>query len=143
MKKYIAHEIKGGIFCRTIPVTVSRRLADMPYAQAGWIDTVQQDGTTASEFYSYSSKIFTAFRAVVDGRQVVEGISTSNSSATSNCSRTTSRQCMAALRELGLNDKEVRSIKRYLDRGGKFALLYHYTNGEQQWVDAFTGEVIA
>ena len=143
MEKYIAHEIKGGIFCRTIPVTVSRRLGGMPYAQAGWIDTVQKDGTTASDFYSYSSKIFTAFRAVVDGRQVVEGISTQGSSATSNYSRTTSRQCTAALRELGLCDEEVRGIKRYLDRGGKFALLYHYANGGKQWVDAFTGEVIA
>ena len=142
MEKYIAHEVKGGIFCRTIPVTVSRRLGGMPYAQAGWIDTVQKDGTTASDFYSYSSKIFTAVRAVVDGRQVVEGISTNDSSAASNCSRTTSRQCISALRELGLCDKDVRGIKRYLDRGGKFALLYHYTNGDQQWCDAFTGEAI-
>lgn len=144
MKNYMAHEIKGGVFCRTIQVTVSRRLGGTPYAQAGWIDTVQQDGTTASDFYSYSSKIFTAFRAVVDGRQVVEGISTKDSSAASNCSRTTSRQCMAALRELGLCDEEVRGIKRYLDNGGKFALLYRYTDGSApQWVDAFTGEVIA
>ena len=141
MKKYIAHE-QNGIFCRTIPVTVSRRLGGMPYAQAGWVDSVQKDGTTASEFYSYSSKIFTAFRSVVDGRQVVEGISTNDSSAASNCSRTTSRQCIAALRELGLCEREVRGIKRYLDRGGKFALLYHYANGDQQWCDAFTGDVI-
>lgn len=78
MKKYIANE-RNGIFCRTIPVTVSRRLGGMPYAQAGWIDTVQRDGTTASDFYSYSSKIFTASRAIVDGQQVVEGISTNGS----------------------------------------------------------------
>ena len=143
MTTYTAHEILGGLYENTVKMTVSRRLRYMPYAQAGWIDTVQQDGTTASEFYSYSSKIFTAFRSVVDGRQVVEGISTSDGSAASNCSRTTSRQCISALRELGLCDKEVCSIKRYLDRGGKFALLYHYANGGQQWCDAFTGEVIA
>ena len=142
MTTYTAHEILGGLYENTVKMTVSRRLADMPYAQAGWIDTVQQDGTTASDFYSYSSKIFTAFRAVVEGRQVVEGISTNDSSATSTYSRTTSRQCTSALRELGLCDKEVRSIKRYLDRGGKFALLYHYASGAQQWCDAFTGEVI-
>ena len=141
MKKYIAHE-QNGIFCRTIPVTVSRRLGGMPYAQAGWVDSVQKDGTTASEFYSYSSKIFTAFRSVVDGRQVVEGISTNDNSAASNCSLTTSRQCTAALLDLGLCDEDVRGIKRYLDRGGKFALLYHYSNGDKQWCDAFTGEVI-
>ena len=143
MTTYTAHEILGGLYENTVKMTVSRRLADMPYAQAGWIDTVQQDGTTASDFYSYSSKIFTAFRAVVDGRQVVEGISTNDSNAASNYSRTTSRQCIAALRELGLCDRDIRGIKRYLDRGGKFALLYHYANGGQQWAHAFTGEVIA
>ena len=144
MTTYTAHEILGGLYEKTVKMTVDRRLRYMPYAQAGWIDTVQRDGTTASDFYSYSSKIFTASRAIVDGQQVVEGISTNGSSATSNCSRTTSRQCIAALRELGLNDREVRGIKRYLDNGGKFALLYHYTNGSgPKWCDAFTGEVIA
>ena len=143
MTTYTAHEILGGVYEKTVKMTVDRRLRYMPSAQAGWIDTVQKDGTTASDFYSYSSKIFTAFRSVVDGRQVVEGISTNDNDATSDYSRTTSRQCIAALRELGLCDKDVRGIKRYLDRGGKFALLYHYANGDQQWCDAFTGEVIA
>ena len=139
MKKYIAHEIKGGIFCRTIPVTVSRRLGGMPYAQAGWVDTVQKDGTTASDFYSYSSKIFTAFRAVVDGRQVVEGISTNDNDATSNCSRTTSRQVTLALRELGFSDAVAQAIKRYISSNPRGVVVKQYG---RDWIDTATGEVV-
>lgn len=138
---YTAHE-QHEYFCKDVQVFVNRKLRYMPYAQAGWVDIEQKDGTTASEFYSYSSKIFTVLRAVVDGRQVVEGISTKDSNASSNYSSTTSRQCTAALREIGLSDKEVRSIKHYFDNGGEFALLYHYSNGGEQWCDAFTGKVI-
>ena len=139
MTTYTAHEIKGGIFCRTIPVTVSRRLGGMPYAQAGWDDySLPAAKEYISAFYSYSSRIFKACYKLCDGgTPQLYAIDTRDANAASNYSRTTSRQCMAALRELGLCDKDVRGIKRYLDRGGKCAVL----NGNL-WVDAFTGEAI-
>ena len=105
MKKYIAHEIKGGIFCRTIPVTVSRRLGGMPYAQAGWqeYDVYDQDGTITDHckaMYSYSSLIFTV---TVNASGAVTMIDTYDSKASADCSRTTSRHVTLALRELGFS----------------------------------------
>ena len=137
MKKYIAHEIKGGIFCRTIPVTVSRRLGGMPYAQAGWIDTVQKDGTTASDFYSYSSKIFTACVSALG----VDEISVRNADADMNYSRTTSRQVSAAMREMGLTDTTIAMLKKWFTSDPKHVTAVHIGRGD--WVDGCTGEVIA
>ena len=144
MTTYTAHEILGGIYEKTVKMTVDRRLLYMPYAQAGWIDTQQKDGTTASELYSYSSLIFTVSRRMIDGRQVVAGIHTYGAKAASNCSRTTSRQVTAALRELNLSDSEVHSIKHYLDRGGRFAFSFPRIdgNGYPQWCDVETGDVL-
>ena len=142
---YTAHEILGGIYEKTVKMTVDRRLRYMPYAQAGRTDTVQKDGTTASELYSYSSLILTVSRRMIDGQQVVAGIHTYGAKAASNCSRTTSRQVTAALRELNLSDGEVYSVKRYLDRGGRFAFSFPRIDGDgpAQWCDVETGEVIA
>ena len=116
MKKYIAHEING-CYETCKQVAVDAKLRYMPYAQAGWIDRPMQNGATASDFYSYSSLIFTVYRAA-DGMC----ISTENAKAASNCSRTTSRQVTAALRELGLEPAEVQIVKHQLDAGGKFGL---------------------
>ena len=117
MATYTAHEILGGIYENTVKMTVSRRLRYMPYAQAGWIDRQMQNGATASDFYSYSSLIFTVYRAA-DGMC----ISTENAKAASNCSRTTSRQVTAALREIGFEPAAVQIVKHQLDAGGKFCL---------------------
>ena len=117
MTTYTAHEILGGLYENTVKMTVSRRLRYMPYAQAGWIDRQMQNGATASDFYSYSSLIFTVYRAAAG-----MCISTENAKAASNYSRTTSRQVTAALRELGLEPAEVQIVKHQLDAGGKFGL---------------------
>ena len=145
MTTYTAHEILGGLYENTVKMTVSRRLRYMPYAQAGWIDTQQKDGTTTSELYSYSSLILTVSRRMIGGCQVVAGIHTYGAKAASNCSRTTSRQVTAAIRELNLSDREVYSIKHYLDRGGRFAFSFPRIDGDgsPQWCDVETGEVIA
>lgn len=145
MATYTAHEILGGIYENTVKMTVSRRLRYMPYAQAGWIDIKQKDGTTASELYSYSSLILTVSMRMIDGKQVAAGIHTYGANAASNCSRTTSRQVTAALRELELSDREVYSIKHYLDKGGRFAFSFPRVDGgcDTQWCDVETGEVIA
>lgn len=143
MKKYIAHEVNGGIFCRNIPVTVSRRLGGMPYAQAGWDDYgLPAAREYVSAFYSYSSRVFKAcYKLGEGGTPQLYAIDARDANAASNYSRTTSRQCIAALRELGLNDSEVRGIKRYLDKGGKCAMCESTVHGDL-WLDACTGEVI-
>ena len=140
MATYTAHEILGGIYEKTVKMTVSRRLRYMPYAQAGWNDySLPAAKEYVSAFYSYSSRIFKAcYKLGEGGTPQLYAIDAKDANAASNYSRTTSRQCMAALRELGLCDKDIRGIKRYLDRGGKCAVL----NGDL-WLDAFTGEVIA
>ena len=140
MTTYTAHEILGGIYEKTVKMTVSRRLRYMPYAQAGWNDySLPAAKEYVSAFYSYSSRIFKAcYKLGEGGTPQLYAIDAKDANAASNYSRTTSRQCMAALRELGLCDKDIRGIKRYLDRGGKCAVL----NGDL-WLDAFTGEVIA
>ena len=140
MATYTAHEILGGVSEKTVKMTVDRRLRYAPYSQAGWDDySLHAAKEYISAFYSYSSRIFKACYKLCDGcKPQLYAIDAKDANAASNYSRTTSRQCMAALRELGLCDKDIRGIKRYLDRGGKCAVL----NGGL-WVDAFTGEVIA
>lgn len=132
MKKYIAHESRGGIFCRSIPVYVDKRLKNMPYAQAGWC---YEESGTRRIMYSYSSRIFIACVSAWG----IEYISTQDADATVNCSRTTSRQVSAAMRELGLSDSEIVRLKRFFARGGERAAQ----QPRGQWVNADTGEVIA
>ena len=134
---YTAHEILGGLYENTVKMTVSRRLRYMPYAQAGWIDTVQQDGTTASDFYSYSSKIFTACVSALG----VDEISIRNADAAMNYSRTTSRQVSAAMQEIGLTDATITRLKKWFTSDPKHVTAVHIGRGE--WVDGCTGEVIA
>ena len=133
MKKYIAHEIKGGIFCRTIQVAVDSKLRYMPYAQAGWIQAKENCFT----MYSYSSKIFTA---KFDDTGVSE-ISTCNADATINYSRTTSKQVTAAMQEIGLANDMIARLEKWFTSDSEHVTAVYIGCGE--WVDACTGEVIA
>lgn len=45
MTTYTAHEVLGGVYEKTVKMTVSRRLRYAPYAQAGWTDTVTRDSS--------------------------------------------------------------------------------------------------
>ena len=134
MKKYIAHEIKGGIFCRTIPVTVSRRLRYAPYAKAGWRDRKTVSGNTAAVLYSYSSKIATVW---IDDHGTAYRVDTSGGDAALNCSRTTSRHFTLAMRECGLSDSVIQALKPALAGGDMVALVCG------KWILYSTGEVIA
>lgn len=89
------------------PMKVSARLHYMPYAHAGWIREKESDCFT---MISYSSRIFTA-QVTAFG---VEEISTRNADAAINYSRTTSRQVTMALRELGLTDRRIATVKKLL-----------------------------
>ena len=133
MEKYIAHEVKGGIFCRTITVTVSCRLRDMPYAQAGW----QREDDNRFTMVSYSSRIFTA-QITAFG---VEEISVRNADAAINYSRTTSRQVSAAMREIGLANDVIARLKKWFTSDPKHVTAVYIGRGE--WIEASTGEVIA
>ena len=134
MKTYIAHEIKGGIFCRTIPVTVSRRLRYAPYAQAGWRDRKTLSGNTAAVLYSYSSKIATVW---IDAHGTAYRVDTSGGDAALDCSRTTSRHFILAMRECGLSDSVIQALKPALSGGDMVALVCG------KWILYSTGEVIA
>ena len=134
MKKYIAHEIKDGIFCRTIPVTVSRRLRYAPYSQAGWIDRKTLSGNTAAVLYSYSSKIATVW---IDDKGTAYRVDTTGGDAALNCSRTTSRHFALAMRECGLSDSVIQAIKPALAGGDMVTLVCG------KWILYSTGEVIA
>ena len=134
MTTYIAHEIKGGIFCRTIPVTVSRRLLYAPYSQSGWIDRKTLSGNTAAVLYSYSSKIATVW---IDAHGTAYRIDTTGGDAALNCSRTTSKQFTLAMRECGLSDSVIQAIKPVLAGGDMVALVCG------KWILYSTGEVIA
>ena len=133
MKKYIAHE-QSGIFCRTIPVTVSRRLGGMPYAQAGWIDRKTLSGKTAAVLYSYSSKIATVW---IDDNGTAYRVDTSGGDAALNCSRTTLRHFTLAMRECGLSDSVIQALKPVLAGGDMVKLVCG------KWILYSTGEVIA
>ena len=102
---YTAHEIHGGIYEKALKMTVDRRLAYMPYAQAGWREGTPKEFPTNTFFrhtlYSYSSKILRVSVNInkVTGCVVQIMVDTHNADAAINCSRTTSRQVTAALRE--------------------------------------------
>lgn len=142
---YTAHEVLGGIYEKTVKMTVDRRLRYAPYSQAGWRDYQVTDGFSGNvldrcaEFYSYSSLIFTA---TYDSKGRVICIDTHGAKAAVNCSRTTSAQVTKALRELGMTDGRIYAIKRALAAQTKCGFT-------QLWIKrghvvlAATGEVIA
>lgn len=105
MITYTAHESMG-YYAKDCKVFVDAKLRYMPYAQAGWC--IEQSGEKRT-MYSYSSAIFTA--TVWAGGLT---ISTENADAAIDYSRTTSRQVTMALRELGLTDKRIATIKKVL-----------------------------
>ena len=139
MATYTAHEILGGLYEKTVKMTVSRRLRYMPYAQAGWIDYIDNCGTitdSCKAMYSYSSLIFTA-TVNVDG--AVTMIDTYDAKASADCSRTTSRQVTLALRELGFSDAVANAIKRYISSNPRGVVVKQYG---RDWIDTATGEVV-
>ena len=141
MTTYTAHEILGGLYEKTVKMTVSRRLRYMPYAQAGWRDyeVYDQDGATTDHckaMYSYSSLIFTA---TVDSCGNAFMIDTYDSKASADCSRTTSRQVTLALRELGFSDAVAQAIKRYIASNPRGVTVRQYG---RDWIDTATGEVV-
>ena len=133
MATYTAHEILGGVYEKTVKVTVSRRLRYMPYAQAGWM----REDDDRFAMYSYSSRIFTA-QITARG---VEEISVSDADAAINCSRTTSRQVTAAMQEIGLANDVIAMLKKWFASDPKHVTAVYIGRGE--WIEASTGEVIA
>ena len=141
MTTYTAHEILGGLYENTVKMTVNRRLRYMPYAQAGWKDYAVYDnyGITTDHceaMYSYSSLIFTA---TVNVNGVVTMIDTYDAKASADCSRTTSRQVMLALRELGFSDAVVYAIKRYIASQQHGVVVRRCG---RDWVDDAAGKVV-
>ena len=132
MATYTAHEILGGVYEKTVKMTVDSRLRYMPYAQAGWM----QEKNNCFTMYSYSSRIFTV---KFDDTGVSE-ISTCNAGAAINYSRTTSRQVTAAMREIGLTDSTIARLKKWFTRDSKHVTAVYIGCG--QWVDGCTGEEI-
>ena len=136
---YTAHEIIGGLYEKTVKMTVSRRLRYMPYAQAGWIDYYSNCGTITDHcmaMYSYSSLIFTA---TVNVNGDVTMIDTYDAKASANCSRTTSRQVTLALREIGFSDDVAQAIKRYIASQPRGVVVRRCG---RDWIDSATGEVV-
>ena len=141
MTTYTAHEILGGLYEKTVKMTVSRRLRYMPYAQAGWreYDVYDQNGATTDHckaMYSYSSLIFTA--TVTENGNVFM-IDTYDAKASADCSRTTSRHVTLALRELGFSDAVAQAIKRYIASQPRDVVVRQYG---RDWIDTATGEVV-
>ena len=141
MTTYTAHEILGGVYEKTVKMTVDRRLRYMPYAQAGWrdYDVYDQNGATTDRckaMYSYSSLIFTA---TVDSCGNVFMIDTYDAKASADCSRTTSRQVTLALRELGFTDAVIAALKRYIASNPRGVVVRRCG---RDWIDASTGEVV-
>lgn len=139
---YTAHEVLGGLYENTVKMTVSRRLRYMPYAQAGWIDTVTRDSSGKKQshyaaMYSYSSLIFTA---TVNENGVVDMIDTQDAKASATCSRTTSRQVTLAMRELGFSDAVIMALKKYTSAAAP-RNVYLLLSG-RDWIDSDTGEVV-
>ena len=130
---YTAHEILGGVYEKTVKMTVDSRLRYMPYAQAGWM----REDDDRFTMYSYSSRIFTA-QITACG---VEEISVRNADAAINYSRTTSRQVSAAMREIGLEDDVIARLKKWFTSDPKHVTAVYIGRGE--WIEASTGEVIA
>ena len=141
MTTYTAHEVHGGLYEKTVKVTVSRRLRYMPYAQAGWKDYAVYDnyGMTTDHreaMYSYSSLIF---NATVTANGVVTMIDTHDAKASADYSRTTSRQVTLALRELGFSDAVVYAIKRYIASQPHGVVVRRCG---RDWVDDAAGKVV-
>ena len=141
MTTYTAHEIFGGIYEKTVKMTVDRRLRYAPYSQAGWryYDVYDQNGATTDRckaMYSYSSLIFTA---TVNVNGDVTMIDTYDAKAKANCSRTTSRQVTLALRELGFTDAVAQAIKRHISSNPSGVVVKQYG---RDWIDTATGEVV-
>ena len=133
MTKYTAHEIIGGVYEKTVKMTVDSRLRYMPYAQAGW----QREDDNSFTMFSYSSRIFTA-QVTACG---VEEISVRNADAAMNYSRTTSLQVSAAMREIGLTDSTIARLKKWFTGDPKHVTAVYIGRGE--WIEASTGEVIS
>lgn len=110
---YTAHE-QIGYRCYEKKVFVNRKLRYMPYAQAGWIDCVQ-DTVEEHIFFSYSSEIFRLQRRRNSASDAWGDWIINRRFATANmqCSRTTSRQVTCALREYGFTDNTIADIKKH------------------------------
>ena len=136
MATYTAHEILGGVYEKTVKMTVDRRLRYAPYAQAGWRERKLGARESALEMYSYSSLIFTA----TFDCGVLCDISTSDADAAIDCSRTTSAQVTKAMREIGLTDAVIARLKKWFTSDSKHVTAVYIGRGE--WIEASTGEVI-
>lgn len=105
MKTYTAHCIDG-VFEKYRKVIVDRPLKYAPYAQAGfWVCD------NCLYLVSYASCVFKACKDI-DGAWHIEPRDVFPS-----YSRTTSKHTTLALRELGLNDKEIQDCKKELNAG--------------------------
>ena len=128
---FTAHEIKNGYFYNDVKVFVNRKLRYMPYAQAGWIDCVQ-DTVEEHVFFSYSSEIFRLQRRRkdVDSAWGEWIINRRFAAANMQCSRTTSRQVTMALREYGFTDKTIADIKKHFAHAASNDDLYLWKEGK-------------
>ena len=105
MKTYTAHCIEG-CFEKYRKVTVDRPLKYAPYAQAGfWVCDY------CLYLVSYARCVFKA-RKDKDGAWYIEPREVAPLH-----SRTTSKHTTLALRELGMNDKEITACKKELNDG--------------------------
>lgn len=105
MKTYTAHCLNG-VFEKYQKVTVDSPLKYAPYAQAGfWVCD------NCIYLVSYASCVFKA-RKDADGSWYIEP-----GEVIPSYSRTTSIHTTLALRELGMNDNEIRDCKKELNDG--------------------------
>lgn len=142
---YTAHEVLGGVYEKTVKMTVDRRLAYMPYAQAGWREGTPKEFPTNTFFrhtlYSHSSKILRVSVNInnTTGKVVQIMVDTHNATAAVNCSRTTSRQVTYALRELGLTNDAITALKNYMDSTPHGVVVRRCG---RDWVDDAAGKVV-
>ena len=105
MRTYVAHCLNG-VSKKYTKVTVDRPLKYAPYAQAGfWV------GNNCIYLVSYASCVFKA-RKDIDGAWYIEP-----RDVVPSYSRTTSKHTTLALRELGMDNKEIRDCKKALNDG--------------------------
>ena len=105
MRTYTAHCLNG-VFEKYQKVTVDRPLKYAPYAQAGfWVRD------NCIYLVSYASCVFKA-RKDIDGAWYIEPRDVRPS-----YSRTTSNHTRLALREMGMNDKEIKACIKELNDG--------------------------
>lgn len=127
---YTAHE-QIGYSCYDKKVFVNRKLRYMPYAQAGWIDCVNN---TVEEhiFFSYSSEIFRLQRHRDSASEAWGGwiINRRFAKASMQFSRTTSRQVTCALREYGFTDNTIADIKKHFAHPVTSDDLYLWKEGK-------------